>query len=86
MNGRGGGGFADFVNQVVLVVFLAFWSLQGPADPWCFGVNGLELVSSSHVARTELSEAPTSQAAVFREARVRCADLFRPLAGPKTKA
>ena len=26
----GDGGFADFVNQVMVVVFLAFWSLQGP--------------------------------------------------------
>ena len=27
---NGDGGFADFVNQVMVVVFLAFWSLQGP--------------------------------------------------------
>jgi hypothetical protein len=41
-----GGGFADFVNQVVLVVFLAFWSLQGVGLTWCLGLNGLESVSS----------------------------------------
>jgi hypothetical protein len=29
------------------VVFLAFWSLQGPLLTWCLGGNGLELVSSS---------------------------------------
>ena len=37
-------------NQVVLVVFLAFWSLQGPDVPWWLGVYRLEPVSSFSVA------------------------------------
>jgi hypothetical protein len=31
----------------MVVVFLAFWSLQGHGFTWCLGGNGLELVSSS---------------------------------------
>ena len=31
----------------MVVVFLAFWSLQGQRFTWCLGGNGLELVSSS---------------------------------------
>jgi hypothetical protein len=31
----------------MMVVFLAFWSSQGPRFTWCLGGNGLELVSSS---------------------------------------
>jgi hypothetical protein len=29
-----------------LVVFLAFWSLQGHGFTWCLGGNGLESVST----------------------------------------
>jgi hypothetical protein len=32
------------------VVFLAFWSMQGPGCTWYLGGNGLELVSSSGAA------------------------------------
>jgi hypothetical protein len=62
------------------------WSLQGPADPWCLGVNGLELVSSSHVARTKLSEAQPRRPACSARRAFGALTLFRPLAGPKTKA
>ena len=40
-----------------MVVFLAFWSLQGPLLTWCLGGNGLELVSSSR-PRTYLETPP----------------------------
>jgi hypothetical protein len=31
----------------MVVVFLAFWSMQGRGFTWCLGGNGLELVSTS---------------------------------------
>jgi hypothetical protein len=34
-----------------MAVFLAFWSVQGSGFTPCLGGNGLELVSSSRVAR-----------------------------------
>jgi hypothetical protein len=40
----------------MVVVFLAFWSLQGHGFTWCLGGKGLELVSSSGTAMNSRPE------------------------------
>lgn len=53
----------------MVVVFLAFWSLQDASGPWCLGGNGLESLSSSHLVSAKLSNTAklASRRAVVRE-------------------